>query len=567
MAKTHIHLPLIETALNDTSGNPITASNPLPVTAISGGGSVYDTNLGPTGVNTLRTSSNIARNGNELSYGSGLADANTLRVVLPTDQTPIPITPLTIASEIRVRLEDVAGTGITSTFFAGRQTLDVNIADASFQIETGESDKTAYIYGTSINQTIGGVYQDTATTLLAGESGAIRLTQSRAFHTNLRNDSGAEIGTSSSPLRIDPTGTTPQPASQSGTWNINNITGTVSLPTGAATLAEQQTQTIRLTSIRDAVEIIDDWDESDRAKVNLIVGQAGVAAGPGTTTASTQRVVIVTDQTAIPTTQSGTWNINDITGTVSLPTGASTSALQITGNILLASIDTKVSTLAEQQTQTTRLTSIRDAVEIIDDWDESDRAKVNLIVGQAGVAAGAGTTGANTQRVVIVTDQTSIPAIQSGTWNITNITGTISLPTGASTSANQTTEISLLTSIDGKMNSLGQKTMSASMPVVMASDQKTDFDIPDQAGVESALTVGTSAVEIRVGGSRLANRKSVTLYNNAFVNMFWGYTSGVTTTTGTPITPGTLNSWASSDNNPIYVITTLAGQNSRITEA
>lgn len=52
-------------------------------------------------------------------------------------------------------------------------------------------------------------------------------------------------GTSSNPLRIDPTGATTQPvsgtvsAAQSGTWNITNVSGTVSLPTGAATSAKQ----------------------------------------------------------------------------------------------------------------------------------------------------------------------------------------------------------------------------------------------------------------------------------------------------------------------------------------
>src|SRR6516165_4083079 len=72
-----------------------------------------------------------------------------------------------------------------------------------------------------------------------------------------------DIGVSGQPLRIDPTGTTTQPvsgtvtvtqgtaanlnatgsgtvtANQGGTWNITNISGTVSLPTGAATSANQ----------------------------------------------------------------------------------------------------------------------------------------------------------------------------------------------------------------------------------------------------------------------------------------------------------------------------------------
>jgi len=55
-----------------------------------------------------------------------------------------------------------------------------------------------------------------------------------------------------------------------------------------------------LEAIKTSVQIMDDWDESDRAKVNTIVGQAGVEAGAGTTTVKTQRVVLVTDQTQIP---------------------------------------------------------------------------------------------------------------------------------------------------------------------------------------------------------------------------------------------------------------------------
>jgi hypothetical protein len=44
------------------------------------------------------------------------------------------------------------------------------------------------------------------------------------------------------------------------------------------------------------------------------------------------------------------------------------------------------------------------ALQILDDWDESDRAKVNLIAGQAGVAGGSGTNGATVQRVTVATD-------------------------------------------------------------------------------------------------------------------------------------------------------------------
>ncbi len=40
--------------------------------------------------------------------------------------------------------------------------------------------------------------------------------------------------------------------------------------------------------------------------------------------------------------QFGTWNLNNITGTISLPTGAATSSLQTTGNSSLSSLDSKL---------------------------------------------------------------------------------------------------------------------------------------------------------------------------------------------------------------------------------
>jgi hypothetical protein len=51
------------------------------------------------------------------------------------------------------------------------------------------------------------------------------------------------------------------------------------------------------------------------------------------------------------------------------------------------------------------------ALQVIDDWDESDRAKVNLIVGQAGVAANAGAADATTIRTVSASDDPIITAI------------------------------------------------------------------------------------------------------------------------------------------------------------
>jgi hypothetical protein len=114
-----------------------------------------------------------------------------------------------------------------------------------------------------------------------------------------------------------------------------------------------------------ALQIIDDWDESDRAKVNPIVGQAGVAAGAGAVSATVQRTTLASDDPAVA-----------LLGTIDADTG-----------------------------------NIVTAVQIMDDWDESDRAKVNLIVGQAGIAAGAGAVGATVPRVTLASDDPAVVSL------------------------------------------------------------------------------------------------------------------------------------------------------------
>jgi hypothetical protein len=169
-----------------------------------------------------------------------------------------------------------------------------------------------------------------------------------------------DIGVSGQPLRTDPTGTTTQPisgsvtvtqgtaanlnatvtgtvtANQGGTWNITNISGTVSLPTGAATSANQPTAA---------------------ALGSTTSGQTGTLSLGAVTTAAPTYVTAQTNALSLTTAgalrvdnsgvtqpvsgtvtanQGGTWNINNISGTVSLPTGASTAANQPT-NVAIAS--------------------------------------------------------------------------------------------------------------------------------------------------------------------------------------------------------------------------------------
>jgi hypothetical protein len=100
---------------------------------------------------------------------------------------PRSIRALTSTDVVTARLNDGSGNSIGSTGGA----LNVNISSGSLGV--GSVDRSTFTYGTSLDQVVGGVYQDTSPTLTAGQSGAVRLTSYRGMHTNLRDSSGNEL--------------------------------------------------------------------------------------------------------------------------------------------------------------------------------------------------------------------------------------------------------------------------------------------------------------------------------------------------------------------------------------
>lgn len=110
------------------------------------------------------------------------------------------------------------------------------------------------------------------------------------------------------------------------------------------------------------------------------------------------------------------------------------------------------------------------------------------------VISGTVTANAGTGTFDVNITNATLAVTQSGTWNINNITGTISLPTGAAT---ETT----LAALNAKFNSLGQKTMANSAPVVIASDQSSipvtiagnqNINLAQVAGTATSVDNGTS---------------------------------------------------------------------------
>lgn len=85
--------------------------------------------------------------------------------------------------------------------------------------------------------------------------------------------------------------------------------------------------------------------------------------------------------------------------------------------------------------------------------------------------------------------QASVDASGNVGVTVTNVSGTVALPTGASTSALQTTGNNSLSSIDTKTPTVGQKAMTGSVPVVIANDQSA-VAVKNQDGAGNAITSG-----------------------------------------------------------------------------
>lgn len=124
----------------------------------------------------------------------------------------------------------------------------------------------------------------------------------QATHDNLNLNANIQVG------NVDAAGGNPVPISGTVTANAgtNLNTSLLALEAGG-----------NLAAAAASLSVLDDWDESDRGKVNTIVGQAGVQGNTGTVSANTQRVVLATD-VALP---AGTNGIGKLTANSGIDIG------------------------------------------------------------------------------------------------------------------------------------------------------------------------------------------------------------------------------------------------------
>jgi hypothetical protein len=300
-------LPDIRTAIDSidskTTNDPPTSSN-----QITGNGYLQTiSNATDIALSLIRDAINAVRDRLPVSFGSGGG------IKVDGSGTDLPIT-----GTVTANIGTINGLALDATLTGGNQKA----------ISRG-----------------GAKGSTTAADITSSASGA----NHQALDIAIYDSAGNLLGTSGSPIRTDPTGSTTQPISATS----------LPLPSGAATSANQTTANTSLASIDS--KLTNPLPVS-ASSLPLPTGSATSALQttgntslssidtklPSNLTVTATRLLVdnsgVTQPISgtISATQSGTWNITNISGTVSLPTGAATSALQTTGNTSLSSIDTKI---------------------------------------------------------------------------------------------------------------------------------------------------------------------------------------------------------------------------------
>lgn len=384
-------------------------------------------------------------------------------------------------------------------------------------------------------------------------------------------------------------------AAQSGTWNITNITGTVSLPTGAATSALQTTGNSSLSSIDGKLTTSVNGLKTDGSGVTQPVsGTITANAGTGTFTVgqssganlhvNVDSAPTTTVTGTVAATQSGTWS-NRITDGTNTAAVSASNALKVDGSAVTQPVSGSVSVsnfpatqavtqstspwvVSSAQLPTTlgaKTTANSTAVNIASDQTVPISAASLPLPSGASTAANQTTgntslssidtktltagqkTMANSYPVVISSDQSAVPASQSGTWNINNVSGTVSLPTGAATSANQTGGGQKTQVVDGANATVGPvQTISGTnyLPVVLSSSATPGSAIPSRAVLTAgsdgtnarAISTDTSGNQnVNIVSTTTAARTSVALARNVYS------TTNVTTAAYTQLIASTSN--------------------------
>lgn len=208
-----------------------------------------------------------------------------------------------------VRIQDSAGVAIGSTGKA----LDVNIKSGAGS-GVSVTDSAAFTRNSSVFAPGGGFYQANPKTgpLASGRQGMWQMTRFGAMHVTLRDSAGDVLGNAANPVRFDPTGTTPQPVSQSGNFNVRNQDGSGNALASSTSAPAGTEQALITRNIPSGTQPISGSVGVSSVPADPFGANADAASATGSLSAKLRFIAA----TGIPITSSA------------LPTGASTAAKQ-----------------------------------------------------------------------------------------------------------------------------------------------------------------------------------------------------------------------------------------------
>jgi len=149
-----------------------------------------------------------------------------------------------------------------------------------------------------------------------------------------------------------------------------------------------------LDTIAASLSVLDDWDDSNYANINMNIAGTDVIGGAGAVASGVQRVTLASDDPAV----------------------VDLAAIEV----LLTGIDSDTD-------------AIKTAVQILDDWDDSNYANVNINLAGSDAPTGGGSE-SGALRVTIANDSTGVVSVDDGGGALT-VDGTVTANLSATDNA------------------------------------------------------------------------------------------------------------------------------------
>lgn len=486
----------------DGSGvtQPISAvSLPLPAGAATSANQTTELSS-LSSIDTKLTTTNSSLSSIDAGIPTALGQTtmvNSLAVTIASDQSPLNVT---LSGTNTVAL-DAASLNALENITATLDTTSLNALE-SITVQNGAGASAVNIQDGGNSITVDGPLTDAqlrATAVPVSMASLPALPAGTNVIGHVITDSGSTTVVSNFPST--------QAVTQSGTWNVNNISGTVSLPTGAATEATQLSVKADLDEIAldtdNLTGIKTDLDKFTFSSTKLLVDGSGT-----------------TQPVSITTLPAGT----NVIGHVIADSGSTTV---VTGNVTVV------------QPTGTNLHVVIDSlpeVEIKNDSGNtlpvSGTVTANAGTGTFAISAtslplpsGAATAALQTQPGVDIGDVTVNNATGGSAVNIQDGGNSITVDGTITANIGTTNGLLLDNTFTGRINTQGQKAMTASTPVVLASDQSA-IPVKNQDGSGNALssTGGSLNVNITGGAAAATEQHTVDSAGDTYVT---GTTKGI----------------------------------------